>query len=176
MPPTNQTNQPVSPNFSPGVAWHYHNGNDSPKVSFLNLSERVMTVAYTIPGTNAATAANYSTFFTVPFPMTLRTVTEVHATAGSDGSAVTLQIEKLTGTTAPGAGTALLKTAFNLKGAANTVVTVPTNGSTTLLFVTTSNANNVKDITFAIGDRVALLKSGTLTSVANVTVVLTFLY
>jgi len=70
---------------------------------------------------------------------------------------VTLQVEKLTGTTAPGSGTSLLTTAFNLKSTINTVVTgvlTPTVGA----------------IQLAAGDRLALKLSGTPTSVANVTV------
>jgi hypothetical protein len=49
-------------------------------------------------------------------------VAESHTIAGTDAGAVTLDIEKLTGTQAPGAGTSILATTFDLKGTINTVV------------------------------------------------------
>ena len=90
---------------------------------------------------------------------------EVHSTAATDAGAVTLQVEKLAGTAAPGSGTLVLDTAFDLKGAANTVVSKRQKTD----FVSALSARQ-----FSAGDRVGLLTSGTLTSLANVTVVLTF--
>jgi hypothetical protein len=145
---------------------HAHTGIgfDGQKIDFTNLINRKMSVSYTLTGTAAATSANYSSFFIVPLAMTLVQATEVHTTAGSDGSAVTLQIEKLTGTTAPGSGTALLSSTFNLKGTANTVQTYTT-------FTPTVGA-----VQCAMGDRIALKLSGTPTAVANMTVTLLFNY
>ena len=99
-------------------------------------------------------------FFTAQYPCEIIWASEVHTTAGSDGSAVTLQLEKLTGTQAPGAGTTLLAAAFNLKGTANTVVTKKGTD------LTTTRTNLLLDS----GDRIALLYSGTLTDVAGVQV------
>ena len=42
--------------------------------------------------------------------------------AGTDAGAVTLDIEKLTGTQAPGAGVTILGSTFDMKGTINTVV------------------------------------------------------
>jgi 3-deoxy-D-arabino-heptulosonate 7-phosphate (DAHP) synthase class II len=114
-------------------------------------------LAHTVYGADAAAAANYSTFFIAPIAMTVESFREVHATAGTDGAAVTLQLEKLSSTTAPGSGSNVLTTALSLKATANTVQT----GS-----LTTTLANRA----LAIGNRLALKKSGTLTAVANVTV------
>lgn len=141
------------------IGLHTHNAIDSARVSFNNISNKYMVIPYTLFGTQGATAGNYSVFFTCPFNLKLISVTEVHTVLGTDGSAVTLQIEKLTGTTAAGSGTSLLVTAFNLKATINTVQT----GS----LITTVGTTQ-----FASGDRIALKLSGTPTAVANVTVTL----
>jgi len=49
-------------------------------------------------------------------------ITEVHAVAGTDANAVTLDIEKLTGTTAIGSGDSVLSAEFDLKSTAYTLV------------------------------------------------------
>lgn len=88
----------------------------------------------------------------------------VHSTAGSDGSAVNVQVTKDTGTDAPGAGTDLLtnntNAGFNCKGTANTVQ----DGT----LVTTAGV-----VDLAPGNRLALDFAGTVTALAGVTVVVT---
>lgn len=90
---------------------------------------------------------------------------EVHSTAGSDASAVSLQLTKDTGTQAPGAGVDLLtnntNVGFNMKGTANTVQ----NGTLT---ATTA------DLVFVAGDRLSLDFAGTLTALAGVNVTVNF--
>lgn len=110
-------------------------------------------IAVRLKSTEGATAANYGTFFTADKTYNLVSANEVHGTKGTDGSAVSLQIEKLTGTTAAGSGTVLLSTAFNLKGTINTVQygALVTTGATVL--------NS--------GDRLALKLTGTPTAVAD---------
>lgn len=100
-------------------------------------------------------------FFLASRPCKVLTIREVHDTAGSDGSAVTLQVKKHTGTQAPGTGTNLLtnntNAGFDLKGAANTAQTgalVGTAGATTL----------------AVGERLGLDFTGTLTALAGLLV------
>lgn len=61
--------------------------------------------------------------FTAYHPMEVVSVSEVHTEAGTDVGTVTLDIEKLTGTQAIGAGTSVLTDPFNLKSTANTPVT-----------------------------------------------------
>lgn len=117
----------------------------------------IQPVTVFLPGTSAATAGNYTHFFIADSGYLILNVEEVHAVAGSDGSAVTCQLEKLTGTTAPGSGTSLLVTAFNLKGTANTVQYGNFSGS---------GGRN----TLIRGDRLALKRSGTLTAVDSVAV------
>lgn len=140
---------------------HVHNGVDSQHVSFTNLDDRFFTMSYTLSGTAPATAANYSSFFITPYPVLLKAAYEVHTTAGSDVGAVTLNIEKLTNTTAPGGGTNLFATALSLKATANTVQT-----ATLTTPLSSLNLNT--------GDRLALVLSGTPTAVANMTVTLVF--
>lgn len=142
---------------NPPLLDHFHTGFDVSQVSWGDLSNRYLYIQQTIYGTDAATAANYSTFWIAPFTVQVTNFYEVHATAGTDGSAVTLQLEKLTGTQAPGAGNTMLSTALSLKATINTVQTAT---------LTTTLANR----SLAKGNRLALLKAGTLTSVANVTV------
>jgi len=126
---------------------------------FSNLKNRKLYVHHTLVGTEAATAANYGVFWIAPFDCVITEVQEVHQTAGSDGGAVTLDIEKLTGTQAPAAGVSALASTIDLKGTANTVVTAT-------LTDTIANKNLV------IGDRVALKDGGVLTSVDTVTVII----
>lgn len=88
-------------------------------------------------------------------------VRESHATAGSDGGAVTLDVKKATGTTAIASGTTVLGSTFNLKGTANTVQTkTRANGgvvSTPVGFL-------------AEGDRLGIDITGTTTALAGVVV------
>ena len=139
---------------------HYHNGFDSNKISWFDIDQRRLHVHWTIPGIQAATATNYGVFFIVPLISLVVGFQEVHQTAGSDAGTVSLMLEKLTGTTAPDSGSSVLSAALSLKATANTVQT----GT-----ITSTSANK----TMAIGDRLCLKDAGTLTAVANVTVLLT---
>lgn len=121
-----------------------------------------------LPGTSAATAGNYGLVFTSLVTCELIAVAETHEVKGTDAGSVTLQIEKLTGTQAPGSGVNMLATAIDLKGAINTPQYPP---------LTLTKANRVLNVTLTSGtlsssDRIALKKSGTLTAVAGVTVTL----
>lgn len=111
----------------------------------------------TIQDTDAATGANYGAFVIIPAACTVEEVWETHKTAGTDGGAVTLDIEKLTSGVALDSGTTVLSTALSLKTTANT----PQQG--------TLNAD-ISRRQLARGDRLALKDAGTLTSVAHVTV------
>lgn len=115
-------------------------------------------VRHALSGTAPATAANYGYFWTAPMPCRLVGVYEVHRTAGTDGSAVTLDIEKLTTGTAQDAGTAMLTATINLKSTADT----PTYTAAT---ATAANAR------LDVGDSMALLDAGTLTAVADMSIV-----
>ena len=141
------------------VSNHIHNDKNSRKISFNNLINKYLVIPVTIQGIQAQTATNYNVFFIAPFSMTISGVTEVHTIAGTNGSAVTLQIEKLINNVAPGSGIKLLSTPFNLKNTLNTV-------QTGILSPITGIVQLNK------GDRLALLVSGTLTSLSNVTVTL----
>lgn len=137
-------------NLSEQFQWHDHDGINSNRINQSDFS------SVFLPGTSAATAANYGIFYIATRPVIVKAISEVHTTAGNDGSAVTLQVERLQGTEAPGFGDQLLQTSFDLKGTANTVQ----NG----VLVTT----NV--IALNINDRLCLKKSGTLTNLAGLCV------
>lgn len=115
------------------------------------------SVSATLDGAAAATAANYGLFFIAPFACEVVSVREAHTAAGTDAGAVTLDIEKLTGTQAPDAGVSVLGATVNLKGAVNTVQAPALTG-------TTANKQ------LAAGDRLCLKDAGTLTAVAGVAV------
>ena len=127
------------------------------------LSGRIEHYCHTLIGTTASTAANYTVFFIAPAPCYVSSFKEVHQTAGTDAGAVTLQLEKLNSTEALDAGDNVLATALSLKSAIDTVQTAT---------LTTTNANR----TLATGDRLAMKDAGTLTAVANVTVLLELTY
>jgi hypothetical protein len=79
----------------------------------------------------------------------------VFGTASTSG---TVTIEKLTGTTAPGGGTALLTGTVSLAGTANTVLTG------TLI-------TNTSTLTIASGNRLGIVFGGTLTNLVGALVV-----
>lgn len=143
-----QEDKNLAPNL---LSTHQHSGLDGTK-----RIKGTHLVGLTLFGTTAATAGNYSVFFNVPFPCEVIGVRESHTTAGSDAGTVTVTVEKLTGTTAPGAGVAVLASALSLKATANTVQT----GTLT---------NTKNDRRFLAGHRLAALLSGTPTAVANMT-------
>lgn len=106
--------------------------------------------------TQPQTAANYGIFFQVIRPCEFMEVREIHGTAGTDAGAVTLQVEKLTGTTAKGSGLNILVTAYDLKGTINT--------SSSKTGVALQNRQ------LAAGDRLAIKSSGTLTALKDLQV------
>jgi hypothetical protein len=103
-----------------------------------------------------------TTFFIADRTYYVQGITEVHKTAGSDGSAVTAVITRERGVLAPGAGTALMSNTFNLKGTANTVQSATLNG--------TVNAPLDPVLVLNPGDRLSFKTSGTLTALAGVVV------
>ena len=67
-------------------------------------------------------------------------ITEVHAAAGTDGSAVTLDVKKCTGSQAPSAGTSMFFAgAINLKATANSVTSMSLTGTTATLQLAAEN-------------------------------------
>ncbi len=123
-------------------------------------SERLMRkdgfyITYDLPGSLAATAGDYGVIFICRHPMEVLRVAEVHSTASSVVG--TLDVEKLTGTTAPGSGTSILATTFNLQSTANTVVNKENTGL--------SSARQ-----FLENERLALKTTGVLTLLAGVQV------
>ena len=82
-------------------------------------------------------------------------VSEVHSTAGSDNGTVSVDVQACNSTQAPGSGTTVLASVFNLKSTANTVVNKTL--ATTLP-------------TLAVGDRLAVNFTGTPTSLAGVVI------
>jgi len=118
----------------------------------------ILIVTEHLQGTAPATSGNYGTFFTAPYKCVVLSVDVVHGTASASG---TLQVEKLTGTTAKSSGTNILTGTISTAGTANTV------NSGTLVTATAA-------CELAAGDRLGLVNGGTLTSSADlcVTVVL----
>jgi hypothetical protein len=142
---------------APAIPDHFHNGYDVSPINFSMIYQKKVYIHHTLQGANAATASNYGTFWIAPFACLAKSVSEIHQTAGTDGGTVSLQVEKLTGTTAAGAGSNIMGTAYNLKNTANTLQS--------FALVTTAAS-----ITLAKGDRLALKLSGTPTSLSTVSV------
>ena len=103
-----------------------------------------------LDGTAAATAANYGVILPVHFPCEVMEFSATWETASTSG---TLQLEKLTGTTAPGSGALILSTAIDTSSTANTL-----NFGT--LVVGTARQ-------FVRGDRLAIRDGGTLTNMVG---------
>lgn len=119
-------------------------------------------VTVRIPDTTAATAANYTTpFFIADRTYEIISAVERHEVAGSDMGAVTLTVEKVPSGTAPGSGTVVLASTFNLKGTANT-------NQEQVVLQTFSGSTPIRRLNR--GDALCLKTSGTLTAVDGVTV------
>lgn len=155
--------------------WHNHDGTNSKQIPFSSIIQKKLYVPYNVTGAATSSSA-IGVFFIAPFPMTLSGVWESHGTAGTAGGAVTLQIEKLTGTQAAGAGVNMLATAIDLKGAINTVIYYPDTFTTRFLSQDFDATYGTKYVALQGGDRIALKTSGTLTSVADITVLLELTY
>jgi hypothetical protein len=84
-------------------------------------------------------------------PMRFKAFSASQATASTSG---TVTVEKLTGTTAPGSGTALLTGTVSMSGTANTVVSG-------------TPIATVASLTFAAGDRVGFVFAGTMTNLVG---------
>jgi hypothetical protein len=112
-----------------------------------------------VANANAAVVTGF--FYLANRPVTVTGISMVWGTAATDAGAVTLTVTKDTGTTAAGAGTALLAAVQSVKGAINT----PVNPALTA----TASA-----LTLAAGDRLAIKTAGTLTALAGVVVVVSF--
>lgn len=136
---------------------HYHNGFDMSRINFSDIYQKKLWVHHTVVGSQAAVASNYGVFWITPVPCVVNTFQEVHQVAGTDGSPVTLMLEKLTTTVAPDSGVAVLGTTISIKSTANVIQS----GT-----ITTTFSNR----TLATGDRLCLKDAGTLTAVTNVTV------
>lgn len=166
------------------IAFHQHTGTDSQKVAFNNVFQKKMYVAHSIA--DGSIAANYGVFFIAPFPCTITMFLESHEVSGTNAGAVTLQLEKLTGTQAPDSGVTILVNGnpsingVNLKGAANTVVYYPESkvqtGATYGNSFTQVSTNNIRDYVLQKGDRLALKDIGTMTDVAGVSILLELTY
>ncbi len=110
------------------------------------------------------TACIDQAFYIAPCSMQVVRIDYVHGTAGSDGSAVNLQVRRCQGTETPAQGDALLtnnsSAGFNCKGTAWTVQNGTLTTDTSLL-------------TLSAGDRLALDFAGTVTALVDVTVTVT---
>lgn len=141
------------------VAFHTHNNADSPAIDFKNIRNRSEFINFDLPGSQGQTTNNWGVIFTAPYSCAVIGITEVHQTAESTATTMTVQLEKLKGTTASGSGTTLLVTPFNLKGTANTVQTGTLN---------TSSANTgLIAFNLVAGDRLGLVLTTTGSSPAT---------
>jgi hypothetical protein len=105
----------------------------------------------------SASSGTTENIFICPSNYQVTEVREVHAVAGGTGAAFNL--ERLTGTTAPGSGIAIMTATAPLNGTANTTQTVPASSIT----VTSGSAGTQ----LQAGDRLGIVLSGTLTGLAN---------
>jgi hypothetical protein len=121
-------------------------------VYFAPIYDRV-EVAFTM---NANSGQATQAFFIADRDYEVIDFSEVHATAGSDAGAVTLDCTIDKGTAAPGAGTTCLAGTCNLKATANTVI-IP------------GVATALRNRLLKAGDRLSVKYTGTLTALAGVT-------
>lgn len=104
-------------------------------------------------------------FFIADRAYTIQGITYVHKTAGNDAGAVVCNVTKDTGTQAPAAGSSLQTGTFNCKGTANVVQTAVL-ADTVPLYLTTPGSV----LSIAVGDRLSVFFSGTLTTLAGIVI------
>lgn len=111
--------------------------------------------SFFLPGATAATAGNYGVvFYTASRACQVTAVVERHATAGSDGGAVTVMLKKVPSGTAAASGTDTLTAGISLKGTADTNAAGTLHGTT-------------GNLQLAAGDSLAVVLTGTPTAVAG---------
>ena len=115
----------------------------------------ILVVTAKLNGTEPATAANYGTIFIAPYKCVVLRVEAVWGTASNSG---TLQLERLQSTEGKDAGDDLFASTLSTSTTADTVAT-PT--------LTTTTAN----LELSAGDRLGIVNGGTLTSSADLVVV-----
>lgn len=118
-------------------------------------------------GQQAIPTAGSITAFIAPYPLELIGGSLVWSTASASG---TVQLTKDTGTTAPGAGTALLTAAIATSTTANTVAnfgSVSYAGAAGTAFASPATSGKVQ---MAKGDRLSITFGGTFTSQTNLVV------
>jgi hypothetical protein len=113
---------------------------------------------FILAGSAPATAGNFGVcFWTARAACQITSVTERHATAGSDGGAVTGMLKKVPSGTAAGSGTDTLTAGISLKGTADTNAAGSLHGT-------------VGNLQLAAGDSLAFVLTGTPTSLAGLSV------
>ena len=151
---------PFSPPKADGTAGTIDNmtiGATTPRAgNFTSVKSADGLVCTTFAQMGTLSSPANAAFFVATRPYKLVTVSEVHSTAA--GASEALMLEKDTGTTAPGSGTALLtnntNTGFNLNATANTV-------QVGALVATAAS------LALATGDRLAMKFTGSATATAN---------
>lgn len=139
--------------YDPATGIMSFDQTDAVKVASVPLPQRVM-----INSKFNANSVDEWTFI-ADRAYTVVSIKEIHAVAGNDASAVTLDVRKITDASAPGAAAGstvkeLLSSALSLKSTANTVVTGTLSAT-------------VADLNLAAGDKIGLNFIGTLTTLAG---------
>jgi len=111
-------------------------------------------MTHTMIGSTPNNAQYYGIIWNITHPVEIMRVFVSFGTSSTSG---TLQLEKLTGTQASGAGTNIFKSAFSTSGTANTVVEK-------------KGIDMASDRQFRTGDRLGLVNGGTLTSLTNLVI------
>ena len=114
-------------------------------------------ITVNLAGSQPQTAGNYGAFFTAYHPCEVLQVTEVHTVISNDNA--TLDIEKLTGTTALDSGNSILKAVYDLTSTANTIIRKRG--------IDLSSYRTLKH-----GDRLALKDAGNLTAIEGIQITL----
>jgi hypothetical protein len=126
----------------------------------IDLTSKITTnsfVIFSLPGTLSQTAGSYGIIFVATRPCFVKAISYVHTVAGTSP---TLQVERLSTTTAPGSGTVLMTSAFSGSSTANTV----------------QRGALISQTGLRISDRIALKVSGTLTNYQGATVTIELEY
>ncbi|GEM_PF-6921453 len=127
------------------------------ELMYLNAELPYVVASATVALDTIVTAAQFATFFIADRNYRVYGAMERHSVAGTNGSAVTLTVVKMTSGTAKASGVNVLSTTFNLKSTADTPVWL-------------GPSTTAADIVLLPGDALGLVSTGTLTAVVDTAV------
>src|SRR3990167_4853692 len=130
------------------------------EVMYMNADLEHVQAVFIAAEASLVTTAEFAAFFIADRHYRVIGARERHSVAGTNGSAVTAQVQKVTSGTAKASGVNVLSTTFDLKSTADTPVWL-------------GPSTTAADIVLVPGDALTVLSSGTYTALIDTTIKVT---